>query len=47
LANATFTVTGFRCENCGHWNNLKRRKQKQPNTKLTDAGTVSVKLDET
>lgn len=22
-----FTVTGFRCEYCGHWNDLKRRKR--------------------
>jgi hypothetical protein len=23
-----FTVTGYRCKNCGHWNDLKRRKDK-------------------
>ncbi len=23
---ATFTITGYRCAHCGHWNNLKRRK---------------------
>ena len=22
------TITGYRCENCGHWNDLKRRKPK-------------------
>lgn len=25
-ADAGFTLTGFRCEKCGHWNNLKARK---------------------
>ena len=28
-ANAKFTVTGFRCEACGHFNNLKPRKPKR------------------
>jgi hypothetical protein len=23
---ATFRVTAFLCQTCGHWNNLKRRK---------------------
>lgn len=26
LAGASFTLTGFRCAKCGHWNNLKPRK---------------------
>lgn len=26
FAGAKFTVTGYRCKACGHWNNLKRRK---------------------
>lgn len=21
------TITGYRCDKCGHWNNLKRRKK--------------------
>ena len=25
---AVFTVTGYRCDQCGHWNDLKRRKKK-------------------
>ncbi len=23
-------ISGYRCEKCGHWNNLKLRKPKQP-----------------
>lgn len=22
------TITGYRCDKCGHWNDLKRRKPK-------------------
>jgi len=22
------TITAYRCDTCGHWNNLKRRKKK-------------------
>lgn len=29
LASAALTVTGYLCAKCGHWNNLKRRKNKQ------------------
>lgn len=27
IALATFTITSYRCAKCGHWNNIKRRKQ--------------------
>ena len=30
LANAKLIITGFRCEHCDYWNNLKPRKPKQP-----------------
>lgn len=23
---ARMTITGYRCERCGHWNDIKRRK---------------------
>lgn len=26
----TFTTTAYRCQACGHWNDLKRRKPKKP-----------------
>lgn len=26
FAGKQFTVTGYRCEQCGHWNDLRRRK---------------------
>lgn len=26
--SSAFTVTGFKCDKCGHWNNLKRRKKR-------------------
>lgn len=28
LAHAPMKITGYLCEKCGHWNNLKRRKPK-------------------
>ena len=28
-SRTAFTITGYLCERCGHWNNLKRRKAKQ------------------
>jgi hypothetical protein len=30
FAGFTMTITGYACEKCGHWNNLKRRKPKTP-----------------
>lgn len=30
FAGATFVVTAFRCQKCGHYNNLKRRKANRP-----------------
>lgn len=27
LGGATFTVTAFLCQNCGHWNKLKTTKK--------------------
>ncbi len=32
FAALKFTVTGFRCDKCGHWNNLKSRGKRKPNT---------------
>lgn len=26
IDRADFIITAYRCEKCGHWNNLKRRK---------------------
>ncbi|MBS1170126.1 MAG: hypothetical protein H6R01_1044 [Burkholderiaceae bacterium] len=26
IATMKMTITGYRCEKCGHWNDLKRRK---------------------
>jgi hypothetical protein len=30
LANVKMTITGYLCSECGHWNNLKRRKFMRP-----------------
>ena len=27
------TITGYRCPNCDHWNNLKTRKPRKPERK--------------
>jgi hypothetical protein len=29
LDRAKFTVTGYLCQDCWHWNDLKRRKAKE------------------
>lgn len=26
FANLPYTITGYRCDECGHWNDLKKRK---------------------
>ena len=46
------TITGYRCDKCGHWNDLKRRKktvateaQDSPNDpKLSDGGGLARRL---
>ena len=30
MFGSNFTVTGYRCAKCGHWNSLKRRKPAKP-----------------
>lgn len=29
VATSNFTITGYRCEKCDHWNNLDRRKPRK------------------
>lgn len=35
LGAAKFTTTAYRCEKCGHWNDLKKRKPRNPARKAT------------
>ena len=38
FGGAKFRVTAFLCENCGHWNNLKRRKSWKASPTAENAG---------